>query len=116
MAANNVIQELELNSVLPWFAETPFGFEKRLDRRQFYRWLNENWSLSLYFVGIYLLVIAGLSRWMRQKKRYEVKGLLVFWNLGLALFSIFASVRLIPEFVRILSDQGGCHKSICDIR
>ena len=38
------------------------------------------------------------------------------WNLGLALFSVVGTVRTLPELVRLLSVDGGFHRSVCDAR
>ena len=117
MADASVIEEiLDPRHIPAWYAVEPFEFERSLDRRWVHHWTKENWTMTFYCVGIYLFLVAGLRRWIQHNERYELKGLLVVWNLGLAIFSIFASVRLIPEFVRMLSDSDGFHKSVCDLR
>ena len=103
-------------TLLPPFAEVPFKFELDFDRASRHLWLKKNWTVTFYYSAIYLLVLAGLTKWMRHRPRLELKGLLVLWNAGLAIFSIAASIRVVPEFLRILSDEDGTHKSICDGR
>ena len=105
-----------LSGGLPWYVQIPFEFEANFDRRTNHVWLKNNWTLSFYLVAAYLLTLSGLVRWMRERKRFELKAPLVLWNLGLALFSLAATVRTMPEFVRILSHEEGYHKSICDGR
>ena len=106
----------DLNGALPWYAQIPFNFEASFDRRSNHLWLKNNWTLTFYLVAVYLFTLSVLERWMRDRKPFELKAPLVLWNLGLAIFSVAATVRALPEFVRILSDQDGYHKSICDGR
>ena len=104
-----------LNDTLPSFAEVPFKFEVDFDRGGRHLWLKKNWTVTFSYSVVYLLILAVLTQWMRYRPRFELKGPLVIWNAGLALFSIAAAVRVVPEFLRILN-QEGCHKTICDGR
>ena len=53
---------------------------------------------------------------MDGRKRFELRRLLALWNIGLSVFSLVGAIRLIPEMFRILNEDNGFHKSICDLR
>ena len=104
------------NASLPWYALIPFKFEASFDRQAAHLWMKTYWTTSFYYIAIYLITLVVLSKWMQNRKRFELKGLLVLWNLGLAVFSVFGTLRLAPELVRIVSVENGYHDSICDTR
>ena len=104
------------NSSLPWYALVPFTFEANFDRQAAHLWMKNNWTTSFYYIAVYLTSLVALTRWMQNRKRFELKGLLVLWNLGLAVFSVFGTLRLVPELFRILRQENGFHDSICDAR
>ena len=103
------------NLSLP-FAEEPLAFEKAISGPAFGVWLQSNWSTSLYFIALYLLLLGSLWKWMEKRQRFEIQGLLALWNVSLAVFSALGAIRLIPELFRILGEEDGFHKSICDLR
>lgn len=107
----------KISGPLPPYAAKPFEFEASFDGQGAHTWFKQNWILiSLSSVAIYLVVLFFLTRWMRDRKRYEVRDLFIAWNTGLALFSTFCSLRTVPEIVRIVLQDDGYHKSICDSR
>ena len=59
-------------------------------------------------------MIVFMQWYMRSRPRYEVRTLLVVWNVALATFSIIGAARTLPEFV--LSLQHGIYYSVCDPR
>ena len=67
-----------------------------------------------HFAAGYLTMIMFLQQWMRFRPRYEVRSLLVVWNVALAAFSLVGVVRTLPEFARAL--QTGIYFSVCDPR
>ena len=100
---------------LPHFASIPFEFEAKFDGYNTYKWFVRNWTwISLLAIATYLTALVVLTRWMRQRKRFEMKGLLFCWNMGLAIFSICCTWRTLPELMRILALENEYHKSICD--
>ena len=108
--------EIELHKLLPSYATLPFSFETVIDRREGVEWFQRNWTTSFFYVTAYLFVIFGLSLWMEGRKRFEVKNALIWWNLGLAVFSAAGSIRMLPELLSILGEEDGYHKSVCDSR
>ena len=72
---------------------------------------------TIFFVFVpaaYLAMIVFMQWYMRSRPRYEVRSLLVVWNVALASFSIIGAARTLPEFV--LSLQHGIYYSVCDPR
>ncbi|CAG7720949.1 unnamed protein product [Allacma fusca] len=64
-------------------------------------------------VGLYLLGIHFGQKWMRNRPAFQLNGLLFFWNISLALFSIMATVRGYPETFHLLSQPRGFYKAVC---
>lgn len=102
--------------ILPDFASVPYGFESYLDLYKIHDWMQKNWTISFLFVVGYLLSLIALRGWMKEKGRFEMKRILVYWNLGLALFSAIGTARIAPEFFNILKQEDGYHKSVCDAK
>jgi hypothetical protein len=75
-------------------------------------WMNANWQLSVIYAAIYIVAIFGGQAYMRAREKYDLRRCLIGWNLVLALFSIVGSVRLWPEFIMALRNQGVEH-TIC---
>ena len=92
---------------------TIFEFEGKFDHVHSKAWMEENWTVSFYYIGIYMLVIFAGQHWMQGRPRFELRGLLAFWNLLLAAFSILGSYRTIPEMYYILNRKNGFHHSVC---
>ena len=57
-------------------------------------------------------MIIFLQQHMRPRPRYEVRSLLVAWNVALAAFSAVGAARTLPEFLWAL--QNGVYYSVCD--
>ena len=64
------------------------------------------WHYSFYISAIYLAVIFGLRRVMRDRKPFDLRGLLIAWNAILAVFSILGVYRCVPEFISIIYHEG----------
>ena len=112
----NVTTDIELYHLLPSYASVPFSFETLIDHREGVQWFEKNWTSSYFYVTAYLFVLFCLSLWMEGRKRFEMKNALIYWNLGLALFSAAGSFRMVPELLAILGQEDGYHKSVCDSR
>jgi len=51
---------------------------------------------------------------MQNRAPFKLNKVLTFWNIGLALMSMYAFSRTAPEFFHILSSKNGFHNSICE--
>lgn len=72
----------------------------------------KNWTWVFYYCGIYMLVIFGGQHLMQNRPRFELRGLLIFWNTALAMFSIMGACRTAPELIHVLRHYGLFH-SVC---
>jgi elongation of very long chain fatty acids protein 6 len=88
-------------------------FERDFNHHESKEWMEENWTVSFYYVGAYLLFIFLGTQWMQNRPRFELRGPLIFWNFFLAIFSIFGTYRTLPEILYILNRNNGFHHSVC---
>ncbi|KAF2903819.1 hypothetical protein ILUMI_02371 [Ignelater luminosus] len=89
-----------------------FPFESNFVYQDAVEWMSENWTLSFYYVVIYVIFIFGGQHVMKNKPRFELRIPLSLWNTALAIFNIIGTLRTIPEFLHILTNYGLYH-SIC---
>ena len=111
----NVIPESIVEN-LAEFVVTPFHFETNSGYLDWLRWYRQHWASSFIYVGIYFAFTALLQGWMKNRDKFVLRKAFALWNFGLALFSIVGTVRMLPELVRLLSVDGGFHRSVCDAR
>ncbi|XP_054163847.1 elongation of very long chain fatty acids protein 6-like [Oppia nitens] len=88
-------------------------FEKNFDYKLTTKWMHENWITSLYLINIYIIVIFSGKQLMKNRDPFKLRLPLVVWNLFLAIFSITGTLRLLPEIVYILREQG-LVESVCN--
>lgn len=99
-----------------WQGNTPSIWQGLLgdfDRYEQRHWFKENWNVSLYFVAAYVVFIFAGQEYMRNRKPVDLKKPLLLWNSLLAIFSIAACVRILPEFFQILNGKNGFYNSVC---
>jgi hypothetical protein len=92
---------------------TIFEFEGKFEYVRTHKWMEENWTSSFYYIGVYMLFIFAGQHWMQNRPRFELKGILALWNFLLAAFSIMGSYRTVPETFFILNRKNGFHHSVC---
>ncbi|GAB6020855.1 hypothetical protein CHUAL_003505 [Chamberlinius hualienensis] len=90
-----------------------FDFENDFNYADKRAWMIKNWKQCFYYVGLYMVLIFGGRHYMQSRPRFELRGPLFFWNLFLALFSIFGSIRTLPEIFYVLREFG-FHHSVCN--
>ena len=69
-------------------------------------WMKSHWYYGFIISFFYVLVIFGLKLFMRNRKAYKLRKVLILWNAGLAIFSILGALRNLPEFMYILTEKG----------
>ncbi|XP_034939952.1 elongation of very long chain fatty acids protein 6 [Chelonus insularis] len=89
-----------------------FEFEEKFMHQKTRDWMVDHWQTSVYSGAIYVALIFFGRQWMANRPKYELRGLLTLWNLGLAIFSIMGVVRTAPEFYHVLKNYG-FHHSVC---
>jgi elongation of very long chain fatty acids protein 6 len=92
-------------------------FERKFDSPDYVgslrNWMNTNWTNSIMYALIYILIIFGGKAYMANRDRFELRGILAVWNMILAIFSIVGTFRLMPEMYHALSNHG-FEYSICN--
>ena len=89
-----------------------FKFEKDFDTPAQREWMRDNWQMCFYYVGTYMLIIYAGQIYMQNRHRFELRTPLVFWNIFLAVFSIWGASRTLPELFYVLKNHG-FHYSVC---
>jgi len=88
-------------------------FFEDFDFRDKQEWMNRNWTYSYGIIALYFIAILLGKRVMRDRQALDLRTALTSWNVGLALFSIAATLRTVPELINILLQQNGFHSSVC---
>ena len=65
-------------------------------------WMSENWTLSFYYVALYLTCVFGGQYFLRNRKAFQLRGYLTAWNMLLSIFSFVGALRCTPELLRVL--------------
>jgi len=85
---------------------TVLPFERNFDPVVSTKWMQDNWAHSFTLSLLYVALIYAGQRAMRHRPAYNLRGLLIGWNLALALFSILGCVRFVPDFMHVLWNHG----------
>lgn len=90
-----------------------FKWEREFDAVQKLTWMEENWSTSFYWISLYMITIFFGRHLMANRKPFKLRGPLILWNVGLALFSIIGTFRTLPEMVYGIN-RYGFDFTVCD--
>jgi len=91
-----------------------FTVERSFDGESTRQWLAERWHLAVLYTAIYLTIIFAGKSYMQTKQPLQLRKALIFWNGALAIFSIFGTLRIMPEFLGTLT-RDGFRNSYCRI-
>ncbi len=95
------------------FNQTPIiSFERNFNEEEFFQWINQNWSLSVWYSAVYLVIIFGGKYYMQKRPRFEIRPALALWSAILGAFSIFGAIRTIPETFYVIHNHGWQY-SVC---
>lgn len=90
-----------------------FRFEKEFNYKNARHFMEENLHLPFYLALIYLLLIFyGQIYMSSREKPFKLKLPLAIWNILLALFSIWGTLRVLTEMFHVLTNFG-FHHSAC---
>ena len=89
-----------------------FAFEEKFDEDAFLAWISENWTLSFWYSGIYVMMVFGGKHYMKSREKFDLRGPLVIWSAILAIFSIMGAVRTVPELIWNIYNYG-VSQSVC---
>ncbi|KAI6170144.1 Elongation of very long chain fatty acids protein [Aphelenchoides besseyi] len=73
-------------------------FEKLPDHVAITHLFQRYWYLTILLSVIYYTNIRIVQAWMRKRKPFELSRELFYWNLGLAIFSFVALIRVSEDF------------------
>ena len=71
---------------------------------------------SMMLVFFYLIMVHGGQYYMKDKKPWDLKYTMRFWNLFLAVFSAWGAIRIVPHLFAILANPDpmlGWTTSLC---
>lgn len=83
-----------------------FDFEKNFSRDYHRQWMFDNWHISIYICLTYVVVIFSGRYFMSKREPFSLRTPMACWNFGLAIFSLFGTIRCLPEFIHILKNEG----------
>ena len=75
-------------------------------------WVHNNWTLVIPISVLYVLLLYGGRKWMESKPTYDLHRTLFLWNVGLAVFSMFGALSLVPNLVHHIY-KDGFKQSVC---
>lgn len=94
----------------PFYTE----FEKNYDPLPILDYMASlSYAIPLGIVTVYLLLCYLGTNYMKDKKPLNLSNQLAAWNLFLALFSIYGTIRVVPHFLYKLSNMT-FEESVCD--
>jgi len=73
-------------------AEHEFNIRPSLD------WIERHWHFTIWLSCIYVLFLAVATTYMKNRKPFDLRVPLGIWSLLLAIFSLYGSIRMIPEW------------------
>ena len=77
-------------------------------------WLRGTLPFTAYCSAAYLVIVFGLQRYMKNRAAFELRPALALWSASLAVFSLIAAVKLVPERVHVVR-QYGWADSVCKV-
>lgn len=90
-----------------------YDFEQRFDERRAFEWMQENWTSSFMFCGLYAALVFAGQHFMRERPKLNLRRPLALWSLSLAIFSIVGAVRTGLYMTHVLTTSG-FKQSVCD--
>jgi elongation of very long chain fatty acids protein 6 len=105
------IKNNQYNDTFLFFFERKFNYaELAMVEAQ---WMILNWTWSFYYSFIYIGLIFIGQRVMKNREKVHLYRSLVAWNILHSVFSVLGTFRLLPIFIRMLT-QKGIDYSICE--
>ena len=88
------------------YQQTVFWFEEDYVCDKHVAWMKDHWHWSIYISIMYVIVIFGIQRIMRNREPFNLRGALILWSTLLAAFSIVCAARLLQEFTKFVMEFG----------
>lgn len=94
-----------------------YEYELRFESKKFVdsllKWSGDNWYLTIPYSFFYIILIFSIRNYMKERERFELKYLLVIWNIILSIFSITGAYKTIPHLINKLNTHGFMH-TLCN--
>jgi len=101
------LEEWYRNSLLATWGRDDFVWDEAVNVYRTY------WYVFFLGAVLYPPVIFGIQHVMKDRKPFHLKGLLLVWNAGLALFSVLGTLFTVPFIVNGLR-QSTFHEILCN--
>lgn len=88
-------------------------FERHFDPVPSTRFMQNYWGHSVTLSILYAIAIYVGQKLMKNRPPYPFRKTLISWNLFLAIFSICGTLRMTPEFLHVLINEGFTY-SMCN--
>ena len=82
------------------------SFELTFDGQRQLRWLNKNWSISIWISLFYVVCVYIGRKCMMSRERFDLRKWLCMWNCSLAVFGIICCSRMVSEMLFIWNHRG----------
>ncbi len=79
---------------------------------KYFEWKNahlfmrDHYELPIGICAVYLVVIFGIKQFMQNRKGFDLKTPLFWWNVFLAVFSMLGSIYVVPNIFRVVRKDG----------
>lgn len=74
---------------------------------------HSNWQISILYSLLYLILVHFGTKWMRDRRKLNLRLPLAIWSGVLTLFSMLGTWSCLPEFISIIYNKG-LVASYCD--
>ena len=76
-------------------------------------WLNQHWTDSVWISGMYVALVFGGIRFMKERPALKLRALLGIWSSLLAAYSILGTLRTVPELYHSVTGHS-FENSVCN--
>lgn len=83
-----------------------FWWENVVDYNKVHKWYQSNWQLSIYLSIVYVILLYIGQKYMESRERFDLRTPLILWNVFLAVFSFFGTIRVWQTMYSIYSIYG----------
>ena len=113
----DINMDLNRNETTNKYYKHIFGFEKLFESHDYAHlwrdWMRNNWTASVTIAICYVLFVFTGKYIMRNRPKYELRFALIIWNIFLASFSIMGTIRVLPDFIQLITNNGVVY-SVCN--
>lgn len=90
-----------------------FDFEKTFDVRKVQVELSRLWYAPYLACLVYLVGLYAGQEVMKRRSPFNLRRLLILWNVALCVFSVIGAIRVLPEMSHVIKEYGLTF-SVCD--